>query len=132
VFPENEGVKRMTELNPEPADRHHVQHDRPAATVTARTLDLEKPSYATTDIDPTPGSPRPLVAAEPSYATTDVDPTPGSPRPLVAAEPSYATTDVDPTPGRGWPDDVQDPSGGAAAYPAVDASGPDITPGGGR
>ena len=69
----------MTKLHPDPADRDSVHDDTSVAAITARTTmpDLEKPNYATTDVDPTPGGPRPLAATEPNYATTDVDPTPG-------------------------------------------------------
>ena len=145
----------MTQLNTDPADS--VQYDTPVAAVTAPT-DLEKPTYATTDVDPTPGSPRPLAAAEPNYATTDIDPTPGSPRPLAAAEPNYATTDVDAGPGDPRPlaaaepnfattdvdprpgsprlDEVHYPAGhvGAdgVADPAVDTVRPDTGPSRGR
>ena len=102
--------------------------------------DLAEPNFATTDVDPTPGSPRPVTGTEPNYATTDVDPdtgapdarvtgtepnyattdvdpTPGSPRPVTGTEPNYATTDVDPT----STDQVY--PGSAAAHPAVDTNG---------
>jgi len=122
----------MTELYKDPAERRPVQHDQDLATVTDRTVpDLAMPNYATTDVDPTPGSPRPLAATEPNYATTDVDPTPGSPRPVAATEPNYATTDVDPTPGSPRPDDGQDLSG-SAAHPAVGTVRLNITPDRGR
>src|SRR6476619_3060001 len=100
----------MTELYKDPAERRPVQHDQDLATVTDRTVpDLAMPNYATTDVDPTPGSPRPVAATEPNYATTDVDPTPGSPR----------------------PDDGQDLSG-SAAHPAVGTVRLNITPDRGR
>lgn len=99
-----------TEPYSNPADRRPVQHNDETATVTDRTVpDLETPTYATTDVDPTPGSPRPFAATEPNFATTDVDPTPGSVRP-----------------------DDQDLSGRAAAHPAVDTTRPDAGPHRGR
>src|SRR6478752_1826107 len=144
----------MTELYKDPAERRPVQHDQDLATVTDRTvpalampnyattdvdptpgsprpLAATEPNYATTDVDPTPGSPRPVAATEPNYATTDVDPTPGSPRPVAATEPNYATTDVDPTPGSPRPDDGQDLSG-SAAHPAVGTVRLNTTPDRGR
>ena len=98
----------MTKLNTDPADRNSVRDDTPVAAVTAPTTvpGLEKPNYATTDIDPTPGGPRPLAATEPNYATTDVDPTPGS------------------APG----DDAHGVRGGVAVHPAVGTGRPNIRP----
>lgn len=48
----------MTKLHTDPADTDSVHHGTSVAAVTApMTLpDLEKPTFATTDIDPTPGS----------------------------------------------------------------------------
>ena len=47
----------MTELNSDPTDRHPVHRDDGVATVTNPAVpDLEAPNYATTDVDPTPGS----------------------------------------------------------------------------
>ena len=79
----------MTKRYTDPADRESVHSDMSVTTATAATTvpDPEEPTYATTDIDPTPGGPRPLAATEPNYATTDVDRTPGGPRPLGATEP---------------------------------------------
>lgn len=49
-----------TEPYRNPADRRPVQHNDETATVTHRTVpDLGTPNFATTDVDPTPGSPRP-------------------------------------------------------------------------
>jgi hypothetical protein len=79
------------------------------------------PNFATTDVDPIPGSPRPFIGTEPNFATTDVDPTPGSSRPVTGTEPNFATTDVDPT------FDGPGVSGSAAAHPAVDTEWPDTT-----
>ena len=134
VFSVNQGVKNMTELHEDPADRRPVHRDDGMSTVTDRTApDLEAPNFATTEVDPTPGGPRPLVAVEPNFATTDVDPTPGSPRPLVAAvEPNFATTDVDPTPGSPPGHEVRGVSGNVAARPAVDTGRPDTVPPRGR
>jgi hypothetical protein len=98
----------VTERNTGPADRDPSQSNPatatesnqvPAAETDFTTPGLETPNSPTTDVDPTPGSQRPLSAVEPNFATTDVDPAPGSPRPLSAVEPNFATTDVDPTPG---------------------------------
>jgi len=48
----------MTELYPDPADRHHIERDERAALTDRTVPNLEEPNYATTDVDPTPGSPR--------------------------------------------------------------------------
>ena len=98
----------MTKLNTDPANRDSVHSDTSVAVATAPTTvpDLEKPNYATTDIDPTPGGPRPLAATEPNYATTDVDPTPG--------------------------DDVYSVAGGVAAHSGVGTGRPDTRPVRGR
>ena len=101
----------MTELDKDPADRRPVHRDDGVATVIDRTApDLEAPNYATTDVDPTPGSPRPYATVEPNFATTDVEPTPGSPRPYATVEPNFATTDVDPTPGSPRPNATVEPN----------------------
>jgi len=110
----------MTEPHRYPEDRRPVQHDGEAATVSAPTSP-EMPNFATTDVDPIPGRPRPFIGTEPNFATTDVDPTPGSPRPVTGTEPNFATTDVDPT------FDGPGVSGSAAAHPAVDTEWPDTT-----
>ena len=98
----------MTKLHTDPADRDPAHHGTSVAAVTPPMTvpELEKPNYATTDIDPTPGGPRPLAATEPNYATTDIDPTPGS------------------APG----DDVHPVTGGVAAPPAVGAGRPETRP----
>ena len=83
-----------------PEDRRPDQHDGEMVTV---------PDPALPDL------------AEPNFATTDVDPTPGSPRPVTGTEPNYATTDVDPTL------DVPGVSGSAAAHPVVDTEWPDTS-----
>ena len=97
-------MKRYTD----PADRESVHSDILVAPAMAPTTvpDPEEPNYATTDIDPTPGGPRPLAATEPNYATTDIDPTPGGP------------------PG----DDVYGVTAGVAAHPAVSTGRPDTRP----
>ena len=97
-----------------------------------RSLNAVEPNFATTDVDPTPGSPRPLAAVEPNFATTDVDPTPGSPRPLAAVEPNFATTDVDPTPGGAPGRHRYGVSGDVATDAAVDTGRPDLLPPKGR
>jgi len=113
---------KMREPYEYPEDRRPDQHDGEMVTVTDPALpDLAEPNFATTDVDPTPGSPRPVTGTEPNYATTDVDPTPGSPRPVTGTEPNYATTDVDPTL------DVPGVSGSAAAHPVVDTEWPDTS-----
>jgi hypothetical protein len=135
---------KMREPYEYPEDRRPDQHDGEMVTVTDPALpDLAEPNFATTDVDPTPGSPRPVTGTEPNYATTDVDPTPGSPRPVTGTEPNYATTDVDPTPGSPRPVtgtepnyattdvdptlDVPGVSGSAAAHPVVDTEWPDTS-----
>jgi hypothetical protein len=113
---------KMREPYEYPEDRRPDQHDGEMVTVPDPALpDLAEPNFATTDVDPTPGSPRPVTGTEPNYATTDVDPTPGSPRPVTGTEPNYATTDVDPTL------DVPGVSGSAAAHPVVDTEWPDTS-----
>jgi len=88
----------MTEPHRYPEDRRPVQHDGEAATVSAPTSP-EMPNFATTDVDPIPGRPRPFIGTEPNFATTDVDPTFDGPG----------------------------VSGSAAAHPAVDTEWPDTT-----
>src|SRR6478735_6381773 len=106
---------------------HFATTDVDPSPGSPQSLSAE-PNFATTDVDPTPGSPRPLAAVEPNFATTDVDPTRGSPRPLAAVEPNFATTDVDPTP-RGAPGrHGYGVSGDAAADPAVDRGRPGMPP----
>ena len=84
----------------DPADRRPVKYGETDAIVT----------------DPTGADPEP-----PSYATTDVDPTLGSPRSFVASEPNFATTDIDPMSGTARTDGVPHPTGGAAVHLAVDS-----------
>jgi hypothetical protein len=97
----------VTKLYTDPTGPDPVHFGTPVATVMAPALpDLEAPNYATTDVDPTPGSPRPLVATEPNYATTDVEPSPGS------------------APGG----DVHGVPGGVVADPAVGTGRPDTPP----
>ena len=107
VFPENEGVKRMTELYPDPADETRSSRQPAAASRREPCRTWRNP-------------------------TRDhrCRPHPGGPRPLAAAEPNYATTDVDPTPGIARDDDVQGASGGVAAHPAVATGRPDTRPAG--
>jgi len=91
---------KMREPYEYPEDRRPDQHDGEMVTVTDPALpDLAEPNFATTDVDPTPGSPRPVTGTEPNYATTDVDPTL----------------------------DVPGVSGSAAAHPVVDTEWPDTS-----
>lgn len=55
--------------DPDPASEHEIRPDHPGPGIP------EEPNHATTDVDTTPGSPRP-GAVEPNYATTDVEPDP--------------------------------------------------------
>ena len=64
----------MTVRNTGPSDRDPVQSNQAPATETDFTEPgLETPNFATTDVDPSPESPRSLSAVEPNFATTDLD-----------------------------------------------------------
>ena len=80
----------MTEPHRYPEDRRPVHHDGDAAAVSAPTSP-EMPNFATTDVDPIPGSPRPFIRTEPNFATTDIATTLGSPRPEHVAASSGST-----------------------------------------
>ena len=97
-----------------------MQSNQAPATETDFTAPgLETANFATTDVDPSPESPRSLSAVEPNFATTDVDPTPERPRSLSTAK-NVVTTDIEPTPGSAQPGDTETHCHGADVAAAHD------------